>query len=555
MKKILSRARHLRLTRSIALLMVLLVGMVSATSAQDGDEDGRVLEPVIRQQTETEMGIQVQAEFPATQDTFVASNYPDTNYGSMSSLRIGFAQAGWDPAGALRSFLQFDISSIPSNAVINWAQLQVYQYQVSPASDADMEVTTRHLNPPTWNEYTVTWNNGPNWGPIFDQGLSSSSLGWKSADATELVRSWHSGSVTNNGLLFQGDERDWERQRWFYSRNANNAYYPRLVVDYTVQNDTTPPTASVNALPAWSRAQFTVSWSGSDNPGGSGIDYYDVQYNVNGGAWTDGLMRTQQTSAQVPGQNGVRYGFRARAVDRAGNQQAWTGEQAWTQVDTIPPTVSVDGLPQYTVSSSFFVSWSGSDNSGGSGLARYDVQYRIGGGDWQDWRTNTTATSATFSGAQDGVTYSFRARGIDNAGNVQAYSSVPQAETTVVLNSRATVDPFSPPILRHTDLVTTSFPVAWTGFAAPGTTIVSYEVRVRFNRGPWSTFTVTQQTSDVFVIPNPEDGVYDFEAAATNSLGQVEPFEGITEASKAVDRLPPYITPGLYMPMIVNDRP
>jgi hypothetical protein len=421
-----------------------------------------------------------------------------------------------------------------------------------------MGVVSRHLVA-SWSETQVTWNNHrPDWGGIADQGNLSSAIGWHEWDMTRLVREWHSGAHANNGEITIGDESVQERQRKYWSLNANNGLHARLIVDYSVSTDTTPPTSSVNPLPQWSQTSFTVSWSGSDNPGGSGINHYDVQYNPNFAGWINWKVHTTDTSAQFSGgQNGATYQFRSRAVDRAGNVQAWTGSQAQTTVDSIPPTVTMDPLPQYTTSESAFISWSGSDNPGGSGISTYDVEWREAGGTWLPLLQNTTATTFQATGGVNGVTYEFRARGKDNAGNVQPHSPVAQTQTTVVLQPASTVLPFVPPILRHTDPVTDSFTVEWTGFTAPGTTISLYEVKFRFNNGPWTLWRSTTATSDTFVLPAADtatgpDGIYFFEVAATNSIGQKEDFTGVPEASIVIDRLPPYVTTRAYLPIVVN---
>ena len=49
--------------------------------------------------------------------------------------------------------------------------------------------------------------------------------------------------------------------------------------------DAGPPTSSVAPLPATeTTASFTVSWSGQDDPGGSGIAFYNVYVSDDGGA-------------------------------------------------------------------------------------------------------------------------------------------------------------------------------------------------------------------------------------------------------------------------------
>ncbi|MDY7042113.1 MAG: hypothetical protein SVX38_14745 [Chloroflexota bacterium] len=97
--------------------------------------------------------------------------------------------------------------------------------------------------------------------------------------------------------------------------------------------------------------------------------------------------------------------------------------------DTQPPTSAVNPLPGITTSTTFTVTWSGSDV--GSGLWTYDVQVRDGlNGQWTTWQSWTTQTEATFEG-QDGHTYYFRSRTRDRAGNTEEYLSTSDAFTTV----------------------------------------------------------------------------------------------------------------------------
>src|SRR4051812_33105761 len=53
--------------------------------------------------------------------------------------------------------------------------------------------------------------------------------------------------------------------------------------------DAGKPTSSVTALPPQSPTNFTVTWSGSDDAGGSGVRSYDIHVSDNGGdsIWLD----------------------------------------------------------------------------------------------------------------------------------------------------------------------------------------------------------------------------------------------------------------------------
>jgi hypothetical protein len=79
--------------------------------------------------------------------------------------------------------------------------------------------------------------------------------------------------------------------------------------------DTTPPTATVLALPEVSPPTFDVSWAGSDN---SGVERFLIWVRIDGGAWQP-WIETARTSAQYTGVSGSTYEFAAWAVDLAGN--------------------------------------------------------------------------------------------------------------------------------------------------------------------------------------------------------------------------------------------
>jgi hypothetical protein len=105
-------------------------------------------------------------------------------------------------------------------------------------------------------------------------------------------------------------------------------------------------------------------------------------------------------------------------------------------IDNGPPTSSVAPLPAQSPPT-FTVSWSGTDDTGGSGIASYTVYVSDNGGTYTAFQTNTTAISAIFTG-QSGHTYAFYSVATDNIGHVQATPTTAQATTTVSLTSIGT---------------------------------------------------------------------------------------------------------------------
>ena len=99
-------------------------------------------------------------------------------------------------------------------------------------------------------------------------------------------------------------------------------------------------------------------------------------------------------------------------------------------LDAVAPTSAVDPLPAESVTEEFLVSWTGSDDTDGSGLAPFDIFVSIDGAPFEIWLDDTTLTEALYPG-EPGRSYDFYSVAQDNAGNVEAIPSVPDATTTV----------------------------------------------------------------------------------------------------------------------------
>ena len=114
---------------------------------------------------------------------------------------------------------------------------------------------------------------------------------------------------------------------YFRSRardNAGNIEPWPVGHDSATTVETLPPTSAVEPLSQFSKNSVTVKWSGND-PGGSGIQTYDVQYQdvTAGGQWTAWQTGVTTTSASFVGITEHTYAFRTRALDRAQNQEDW----------------------------------------------------------------------------------------------------------------------------------------------------------------------------------------------------------------------------------------
>jgi hypothetical protein len=111
-------------------------------------------------------------------------------------------------------------------------------------------------------------------------------------------------------------------------------------------------------------------------------------------------------------------------------------------VDAVPPTSAVMPLPSAELTTNFMVSWFGTDDPNGSGVADYDIYVSDDNGPWQMWQATTSATSATYGG-QPGHTYGFYSVAHDNSGNVEPTPAGYQAMTYVSTNQVPVLEPIS----------------------------------------------------------------------------------------------------------------
>ena len=122
-------------TRKPVLILALLlcVAVISAAVQADevDNEDKRpdLTGPVVVSETRGPEGTNVVITIPVAQDAFISSANANTAYGLWTTLRLGYDQATFH---ALRFLLQWEMSSIPANAIINNATASIYQLSVTP---------------------------------------------------------------------------------------------------------------------------------------------------------------------------------------------------------------------------------------------------------------------------------------------------------------------------------------------------------------------------------------------------------------------------------------
>ncbi len=153
-------------------------------------------------------------------------------------------------------------------------------------------------------------------------------------------RSFHGGEIlpTHTNLVHLLDYNSAGSYTLFYAPTSS-------------VSDAIAPTSTVAALPANSPPNFTVQWSGADNPGGSGIAFFDLYVAINGGPFAPWVTNTTLTAAIYNGAPNNTYAFYSRATDTAGNREAAPAsadaQTATTNPGNAPPVITP--IPTQTV--------------------------------------------------------------------------------------------------------------------------------------------------------------------------------------------------------------
>ncbi len=103
-------------------------------------------------------------------------------------------------------------------------------------------------------------------------------------------------------------------------------------------------------------------------------------------------------------------------------------------IDLVAPASLVSGLPEAFGTADFMVDWSGQDDSGGSGIASYDIFVSRDGGPFEPMLTGTNETSHEFTG-ESGSTYAFISLARDNVGHLEPMPAVADTQTLVIIGA------------------------------------------------------------------------------------------------------------------------
>ena len=223
-------------------------------------------------------------------DAYIKKERPDERRGTDPELRVK------GEANKLkRSLLRFDLSSLPSDAIVSSATLSLF---VKAASGGALTVNA-HSVTKAWNEAEVTWkvsDKSVNWtaqGGDYDAAVAASTVVddtknvWRTWSIGSLVSGWRTDPATNLGLILAATSSNAEKV-FKSSDDGTVNQRPKLEVCFSAGLTLTPnnsgeglagQTKTYAHVVAVGNLTTAVSLSAASNRGWTTRIYQDVNGN------------------------------------------------------------------------------------------------------------------------------------------------------------------------------------------------------------------------------------------------------------------------------------
>jgi len=190
-----------------------------------------------------------------TDDSWVEAEFPNGIHGSETSLRVK------SDARTRRSFLKFDLNSVPNGKSITSVKLYLYCTYKDQHPSVEIYV---HETGDNWDEASITWNNAPDVGSLVTSILVNGTGQYYCWDITPYGQTQYSGdkilSVVVKLLLDDPTLNNPNLARYFASKEYDGTTIdPYLEVIY----EDSAPVALFTHSPSYPVANDTVTFNAS----------------------------------------------------------------------------------------------------------------------------------------------------------------------------------------------------------------------------------------------------------------------------------------------------
>lgn len=201
-----------------------------------------------------------------------ALGYDNINYGTKKD----FASIAWTNSGNLskvRSLIQFDLSSIPANAIITDAKLSFY-FNPTSGEGFHSGVNASYLQRITgpWLESTVTWNNQPpttTVGQILIPTSTANNQNYININVTGIITDMTIHPGSNYGFMLRLVNETISKKMVFASSDhITPSLRPKLEVTYT----TPLPVALLSFEVKCNNSENQISWATATEINNAGFE-------------------------------------------------------------------------------------------------------------------------------------------------------------------------------------------------------------------------------------------------------------------------------------------
>ncbi|OLS22564.1 MAG: hypothetical protein HeimC3_30100 [Candidatus Heimdallarchaeota archaeon LC_3] len=192
--------------------------------------------------------------FP-TKDVTVDEYYPNSNYGGDTTLELG----NWDGDKRRIIYFEFDLGITDE---ISSAMFHIYASSIRSTT----EVQLFHFSGPSWNEFTVTWNNRPTLSSFIGSELVITGGQWLVFDISDIARTGPdrilnfalvSNSAGDNviDVYFRSKEITNQDERPHINMTASGTYGPEIILQSPINTTYTSQDVWLNYI-----VNTTYSW-------------------------------------------------------------------------------------------------------------------------------------------------------------------------------------------------------------------------------------------------------------------------------------------------------
>jgi len=200
-------------------------------------------------------------ELTPIEDSYIDLHDSDSNSGAGSSLKVWGEEYFSSSAYGYKSYLKFDLSSIPSTVTIISAELELYMdFKVTETCSIGVHYCTNN----NWDELFITWNNAPSFeytalDVCYPIAFGDKWYSWTVTDAVQ--RSFSTGILTLvlNEANANEDIVSFDSKDSYYSWDEDTR--PKLTITYSGVETNEQPDAGFTYYPSILTTDDTIQFT------------------------------------------------------------------------------------------------------------------------------------------------------------------------------------------------------------------------------------------------------------------------------------------------------